>query len=359
MKVGGNPMQLALIDAVTHVVTVAVLRRPTAAVAQGQRKAITNEGIAVKGEGSKVEVGVALSAQAIHARPRVQVHVWIVGEKPKDLTFHICDICDKPIIVYGRLKPCNHVFCFTCASTLPGTCHSCVAKVGIAPTYAHDTTDANDCVEANKQAAMGLSGARAAVGIRPCANRHPLVECLDDSDSAESPQFVYASIRRLFPHRPAIFWCKKAYTSCDRCMLGGIFQCAEGTVCRRTYLSQRDLQAHIDHRHKPKAAPASVPTTKPTHAPVIFPTQPPPFLVPPPANFSVPPPPLLSAHPPAVTNASLLSPQPPPSNALLEAPSPQPSAVAAANPAATIAALAAAIQANSSPGLPVSSVWNK
>uniref|UniRef100_A0A5K3F613 RING-type domain-containing protein n=1 Tax=Mesocestoides corti TaxID=53468 RepID=A0A5K3F613_MESCO len=56
-------------------------------------------------------------------RHRWENNVWIVGEKPKDLTFHICDICDKPIIVYGRLKPCNHVFCFTCASTLPGTCH--------------------------------------------------------------------------------------------------------------------------------------------------------------------------------------------------------------------------------------------
>lgn len=29
--------------------------------------------------------------------------VWIVGEKVKDLTFHVCDICDKPIVVYGRL----------------------------------------------------------------------------------------------------------------------------------------------------------------------------------------------------------------------------------------------------------------
>ncbi|VDO16847.1 unnamed protein product [Rodentolepis nana] len=50
-------------------------------------------------------------------------NVWLIGEKVKDLTFHICDICDKPIVIYGRLKPCNHVFCFSCALSLPGKCH--------------------------------------------------------------------------------------------------------------------------------------------------------------------------------------------------------------------------------------------
>ncbi|KAL5110114.1 E3 ubiquitin-protein ligase Hakai [Taenia crassiceps] len=216
-------------------------------------------------------------------------NVWIVGEKVKDLTFHVCDICDKPIVVYGRLKPCNHVFCFTCASALSGTCHRC----------------------------------------------------------------------------------KVPYTSCDRCLLGGIFQCTEDSQCRRTYLSQRDLQAHINHRHKPKntacttvGAPATTATTKASVVPAVTTTaQPPPvsaavappsFLVSPPTNFSIPPPPFLSTPPSSVA--------PPPANALLVAPSlsQQPSHRVAgggggdttgndvANSAATIAALAAAIQANPS-----------
>nr|CDS17026.1 zinc finger protein [Echinococcus granulosus] len=212
-------------------------------------------------------------------------NVWIVGEKVKDLTFHICDICDKPIVVYGRLKPCNHVFCFTCASALPGTCHKC----------------------------------------------------------------------------------KISYVSCDRCLLGGIFKCTEDSQCCRTYLSQRDLQAHIDHRHKPKttaAAPITMAATKAGLAPGVTSTAnpppsstgvaPPSFLIPPPANFSIPPPPFLSTPP---TSAAL-----PPANALLVAPSPSQqlsrrvagssggdiTSDDAANSAVTIAALAAAIRANPS-----------
>lgn len=36
----------------------------------------------------------------------------------------------------------------------------------------------------------------------------------------------------------------------ERCLVGGIFMCFESDGCRRTYLSHRDLQAHIDHRHR-------------------------------------------------------------------------------------------------------------
>lgn len=45
--------------------------------------------------------------------------------------------------------------------------------------------------------------------------------------------------------------------------MGHIFVCTHGAArhdprgCRRTYLSQRDLQAHFDHRHTPKGSTAS------------------------------------------------------------------------------------------------------
>lgn len=157
--------------------------------------------------------------------------------------------------------------------------------------------------------------------------------------------------------------CKIPYSSCDRCLLGGIFQCTEDSQCRRTYLSQRDLQAHINHRHKPKntagttvVAPVTTAATKAGVVPAVTSAAvaPPSFLVSPPANFSIPPPPFLSTPPSSVAQ--------PPANALLVAPSlsQQPSHRIAgngsgdvtgndvANSAVTIAALAAAIQANPS-----------
>uniref|UniRef100_A0A915KVU4 Protein asunder n=1 Tax=Romanomermis culicivorax TaxID=13658 RepID=A0A915KVU4_ROMCU len=62
----------------------------------------------------------------------------------------------------------------------------------------------------------------------------------------------------------------------ERCDLGTIFLCTFGAPrnshegCRRTYLSQRDLQAHMNHRHVTKTSAAPKPsnsdstaTTKP------------------------------------------------------------------------------------------------
>ncbi|CAL8093558.1 unnamed protein product [Calicophoron daubneyi] len=94
--------------------------------------------------------------------------IWLVGEKAKDVVFHFCDVCNLPVVIYGRLLPCKHVLCYTCAMKLPGKCHRC----------------------------------------------------------------------------------QKAVQTVERCFVGGIFMCFENENCRRTYLSQRDLQAHIDHRHK-------------------------------------------------------------------------------------------------------------
>ncbi|KAA3682402.1 uncharacterized protein DEA37_0007327 [Paragonimus westermani] len=63
--------------------------------------------------------------------------------------------------------------------------------------------------------------------------------------------------------------CQKSVQTVERCLVGGIFMCFENDSCRRTYLSQRDLQAHIDHRHRggitvpPKSSVESSVATQP------------------------------------------------------------------------------------------------
>ncbi|KAH9320761.1 hypothetical protein KI387_015400 [Taxus chinensis] len=41
---------------------------------------------------------------------------------------HICLCCDFPIAIYGRLSPCEHAFCLTCARSEP-TCYLCDERI--------------------------------------------------------------------------------------------------------------------------------------------------------------------------------------------------------------------------------------
>lgn len=100
--------------------------------------------------------------------------VSLIGEKVWNPMIHSCDLCDKPILIYGRMIPCKHVFCLHCGRAEP-----------------------------------------------------------------------YKSCPR----------CKEKVSRVEQSDLGTVFMCTYGgsrygnTGCRRTYLSQRDLQAHINHRH--------------------------------------------------------------------------------------------------------------
>lgn len=100
--------------------------------------------------------------------------VSLIGEKVLNPMIHCCDQCEKPILIYGRMIPCKHVFCLK------------------------------------------------------CAREEPLKMC---------PR------------------CKEKVIRVEQSGLGTVFMCSHGgsrygnTGCRRTYLSQRDLQAHINHRH--------------------------------------------------------------------------------------------------------------
>lgn len=101
--------------------------------------------------------------------------VNLFSEKVLNPMIYCCDQCGKPILIYGRMIPCKHVFCYTCART--------------------------------------------------------------EAISKQCPR------------------CKEKVSRVEQTPLGTVFMCTfDGerygkTGCRRTYLSQRDLQAHINHRH--------------------------------------------------------------------------------------------------------------
>uniref|UniRef100_A0A0K2UNF3 E3 ubiquitin-protein ligase Hakai n=1 Tax=Lepeophtheirus salmonis TaxID=72036 RepID=A0A0K2UNF3_LEPSM len=110
--------------------------------------------------------------------------VNLIGKKVVNPMIHCCDKCLKPILIYGRMIPCKHVFCLKCAqSEKNGSCSRCGEKI----------------------------------------------------------------------------------SHVDHAGLGSIYMCSHGgsrygnNGCRRTYLSQRDLQAHIRHRHVKSATPAEAP----------------------------------------------------------------------------------------------------
>ncbi|KAI5645233.1 hypothetical protein NE865_02781 [Phthorimaea operculella] len=124
----------------------------------------------------------------------------LIGEKVLNPMIYCCDTCSKPILIYGRMIPCKHVFCLSCAR----------------------------------------------------------------ADHTHCPR------------------CREKVLRVEQTGLGTVFMCTHSgtrygnTGCRRTYLSQRDLQAHINHRHvssggeskpEPEAPAASVPIVKPISMP--------------------------------------------------------------------------------------------
>ncbi|KAI4457857.1 e3 ubiquitin-protein ligase hakai-related [Holotrichia oblita] len=121
--------------------------------------------------------------------------VNLIGEKVLNPMIHCCDKCSKPILIYGRMIPCKHVFCLACAKQEQKQCPRCLDKV----------------------------------------------------------------------------------SRVEQTGLGTVFMCTHGGTrygssgCRRTYLSQRDLQAHINHRHISNIAQALEPVEP--ERPVIRPNK--------------------------------------------------------------------------------------
>ena len=55
--------------------------------------------------------------------------VNLVGKKVLNPMIHCCDKCLRPILIYGRMIPCKHVFCLGCAKQEDRKCPRCGDKV--------------------------------------------------------------------------------------------------------------------------------------------------------------------------------------------------------------------------------------
>ncbi|CAK8675616.1 unnamed protein product [Clavelina lepadiformis] len=147
-----------------------------------------------------------------HGRYRDSESAWdiqidLIGFKVKDPMIHVCETCSLPIRSYGRMIPCKHVFCFSCAKKTDNNCPRCKE-----------------------------------------------------------------SVQRI-----------------EQCPLGSVWLCSITQSCKRTYLSQRDLQAHINHRHNKPPVSSVLP-----HPLVLPPVSmvgvgAPPITVPPPQLIQPPP----------------------------------------------------------------------
>jgi hypothetical protein len=52
----------------------------------------------------------------------------VKSSAPPGFRVRICTSCECPILVYGRLKPCLHVFCQQCAASM-SACLVCEAAI--------------------------------------------------------------------------------------------------------------------------------------------------------------------------------------------------------------------------------------
>ncbi|XP_060784119.1 E3 ubiquitin-protein ligase Hakai isoform X2 [Neoarius graeffei] len=91
-----------------------------------------------------------------------------------------------------------------------------------------------------------------------------------------------------------LYSCTEPVQRIEQCQRGSLYMCSILQGCKRTYLSQRDLQAHINHRHMRAGKPGAS-RAEPTHpTPALTPT----LTSDPPDRFRLPPPPHLSkSHP--------------------------------------------------------------
>lgn len=52
--------------------------------------------------------------------------VNLIGSKSLDQRVQLCDLCKEPILYFGRLISCKHVFCFDCATDLKEKGNNCL-----------------------------------------------------------------------------------------------------------------------------------------------------------------------------------------------------------------------------------------
>uniref|UniRef100_G3U347 RING-type E3 ubiquitin transferase n=1 Tax=Loxodonta africana TaxID=9785 RepID=G3U347_LOXAF len=106
-------------------------------------------------------------------------------------------------------------------------------------------------------------------------------------DKCELPIKIYGRIipcKHAFCYACAVLYGEKGKKVCPGCSYpvlrieeyrrGSIFMCSTVERCKRTYLSQRDLKAHIEHRHKRAGEPVPRASLERVHPRVASPSVP-------------------------------------------------------------------------------------
>lgn len=223
--------------------------------------------------------------------------VNLIGEKVYKPKIHFCEHCNKPILIYGRLIPCKHVFCFTCATlcitqqqqfnTTAGSTPPALGSIeppvnNQSPSnntsndnnsnnykekhyqnrHSRGTNSNSNCNSKN----LDLHRSDSNHSFSQKDNNNGSLMSIDESTSNTTPTTIQQdticspnlngvsignnnttqqpqSIASKGCHR-----CGGRALRVERNTLNSIFVCQIDT-CKRTYLSARDLQAHVAHRH--------------------------------------------------------------------------------------------------------------
>ncbi|XP_032242071.2 E3 ubiquitin-protein ligase Hakai isoform X2 [Nematostella vectensis] len=124
--------------------------------------------------------------------------IMIIGQKVQDPLLHLCEKCSLPILVYGRLSPCKHSFCLSCAEKGAGKCPRCgenVQRIERAPLGSVFVCSIGG-------SRYGISGCRRSYFSQRdlqshIKRRHQRDQGGDDSDGNEGETEVN---RAMFPH---------------------------------------------------------------------------------------------------------------------------------------------------------------
>ncbi|KAM4615560.1 E3 ubiquitin-protein ligase Hakai isoform 2-T2 [Polymixia lowei] len=165
----------------------------------------------------------------------------LIGEKD-DVPVHFCDKCGLPIQLYGRMVRTSQMWILTSERCFEKLLHLTFALLN--PQIPCKHVFCYECALLHEK-----KGDKMCPGLT-------LYNCTDP-------------VQRI-----------------EQCQRGSLYMCSIVQGCKRTYLSQRDLQAHVNHRHM-RAAKSSGGRPEPVHMPPASEV---------PDRFRVPPPHLPKNH---------------------------------------------------------------
>lgn len=253
--------------------------------------------------------------------------VNLIGEKVYKPKIHFCEHCNKPILIYGRLIPCKHVFCFTCATlclTQPTINNSLNSASSLTPPLPgpsepvsltssqpppllnpssqsynrspHNVNNTNSNLVSNSHQQMisekhhpsrnsRANHSNKNLNLYRSDSNHSLLQRetnssdlsnMDESNSVATPNTIQQDgisspnlnggssssiaqqqqLNQLHFVGKGCHRCGGKALRVERNTLNSIFVCQVDS-CKRSYLSARDLQAHVAHRHSRNKANSS------------------------------------------------------------------------------------------------------